>query len=94
MIIQQFYDLAEKDATTYVEKLAAEARKDGVTSARGEVVRAPSSPALAITERAKSDGVDIIVIGTRGLDRPARFFLGSVSSGVVASSEIQVLVVR
>lgn len=93
-IIQQFYDLAEKDATTYVEGVAAEAKTKGVISAHGEVIKSASSPSLAITERAKSDGADIIVIGTRGLDRPARFFLGSVSSGVVTSSEIQVLVVR
>jgi nucleotide-binding universal stress UspA family protein len=45
-------------------------------------------------EKAKSEGADMIVIGTRGLDRPKRLILGSVSSGVVASSEIQVLVVR
>jgi EmrB/QacA subfamily drug resistance transporter len=93
-IIRQFYDYALKDATNYTDSLVREAKSLGVSSARGEVVRAPSSPASAITERAKSEGVDIIVIGTRGLDRPRRLFLGSVSAGVVASSEIQVLVVR
>jgi nucleotide-binding universal stress UspA family protein len=47
-----------------------------------------------LAEKAEREGADMIVIGTRGLDRPKRLMLGSVSSGVVASSEIQVLVVR
>ncbi|MHB2036861.1 MAG: universal stress protein [Nitrososphaerales archaeon] len=92
-IIKQFYDYAQKDATEYVDGLVAEAKNLGVRS-RGEVVRANSSPVSAITDKAKSEGVDLIVIGTRGLDRPKRLFLGSVSSGVVANSDIQVLVVR
>lgn len=94
VIIGQFYELAQKDASNYVEGLVAEAKQSGVTSARGEIVRAPSSPASAISEKAKMDGADLIVIGTRGLDRPKRFLLGSVSSGVVAESGVQVLVVR
>jgi nucleotide-binding universal stress UspA family protein len=93
-IIETFYDYAAKDAKDYVGNLALEATRLGVLSARGEVVRAPSSPATAITERAKEEGADIIVIGSRGLDAPRRFILGSVSSGVVANSEVQVLVVR
>ncbi|MDA4137349.1 MAG: MFS transporter [Thaumarchaeota archaeon] len=93
-IIQQFYDYAQKDATEYVDNIVAEARTSGVASVRGEVVRASSSPASTITEKAASEQADIIVIGSRGLDRPKRLFLGSVSSGVVADSEIQVLVVK
>jgi EmrB/QacA subfamily drug resistance transporter len=93
-IIQQFYDYAQKDATDYVDSLVAEAEGSGVVSVRGEVVRASSSPATTITEKANSERADIIVIGSRGLDRPKRFILGSVSSGVVADSEIQVLVVK
>lgn len=93
-IITQFYDYAQEDASAYVEGLVSEAKSSGVSSARGEVIRTPSSPASAISERAKREAADIIVIGSRGLDRPKRLLLGSVSTGVVASSEIQVLVVR
>jgi EmrB/QacA subfamily drug resistance transporter len=93
-IIQQFYDYAQKDATDYVDSIVAEAKSSGVASVRGEVVRASSSPASTITEKAASERADIIVIGSRGLDRPKRFILGSVSSEVVADSEIQVLVVK
>ncbi len=93
-IIEQFYNIAEKDAKDYVDNLVEEAKRFGVSSAKGEIVKAVSSPASSITERARSEGSDLIVIGSRGLDRPKRFILGSVSSGVVADSNIQVLVVR
>jgi EmrB/QacA subfamily drug resistance transporter len=93
-ILKEFYDYAQKDAEDYVASLAAEAKSMGVPSAKGEVVRADSSPASAITERAKSEGVDLIVIGSRGLDRPKRVLVGSVSSGVVADSDVRVLVVK
>ena len=93
-IIKQFLDYARKDAEDYVENLVNDAKRLGVSTARGEVVRADSSPGSTITEQAKNEGVDLIVIGTRGLDKPKRLILGSVSSGVVADSDIQVLVVR
>jgi nucleotide-binding universal stress UspA family protein len=93
-ILKEFYDFADKDAKDYVERLAGEAKSQGISLAKGEIVRAESSPATAITEKAKSEGIDLIVIGTRGLDRPKRLLLGSVSSGVVANSSSQVLVVK
>ena len=93
-ILKEFYDYAEKDAKDYVDNLAREAKSRGVLSATGEVIRAESAPASAITDGAKSENIDLIVIGTRGLDRPKRLLLGSVSSGVVANSSSQVLVVK
>ena len=93
-IIKEFYDFAQKDAEEYVAGIADEAISSGVSSARGEVVRAVSSPASTISDRAKTSGADLIVIGTRGLDQPRRLVLGSVSSGVVAESDMQVLVVK
>jgi nucleotide-binding universal stress UspA family protein len=93
-ILKEFYDYADKDAKDYVDRLANEAKSLGVPLAKGEVVRAESSPASAISDKAKNEGVDLIVIGTRGLDRPKRLLLGSVSSGVVANSSSQVLVVK
>lgn len=92
-ILKELIDSAENGAQEYVSSLAEKAKSFGVPS-KGEVVRAISSPASAIVESAKRDGVDLIVIGTRGLDRPKRLLLGSVSSSVVADAESEVLVVR
>ncbi|MDA4117090.1 MAG: universal stress protein [Thaumarchaeota archaeon] len=52
------------------------------------------SPADAIAERAKTEDIDLIVIGTRGLSPSRRLFLGSVSSGVVSGADMAVLVVK
>jgi EmrB/QacA subfamily drug resistance transporter len=93
-IIKQFYDYSERAAKEYLDSAVEEAKKAGVHSAKGEVIRTTSSPAQAIVERANGEKVDLIVVGTRGLSRPERLFLGSVSSGVVAEAEAQVLVVR
>ncbi len=93
-ILQQFYDYSLRDAEDYVSLLVSEANKAGVSSARGEVLRATSSPASVIVDKAKTEQADLIVIGTRGLDRPQRLLQGSVSSEVVAGADTQVLVVR
>jgi nucleotide-binding universal stress UspA family protein len=58
------------------------------------VCRTTESPSDSIAERAKAEGVDLIVIGTRGLGASGRLFLGSVSSGVVARAEMSVVVVK
>lgn len=93
-ILQEFIDYAEKDAEEYVGSLTERAKSYGVPRSKGQAVRALSSPASAIVEKASEEGVDLIVIGTRGLDRPKRLLLGSVSSGVVADAESEVLVVK
>jgi len=94
LILKEFYEYARKDAEDYVAALVSEANNFGVRSARGVVVRAMASPVSAIINKANGEGVDIIVIGSRGLDRPKRLLLGSVSAGVVADANSQVLVVR
>ncbi|MGI0080474.1 MAG: hypothetical protein ACRECH_12720 [Nitrososphaerales archaeon] len=52
-IFKEFYDYAEKDAKDYVDTLVGEAKNVGVSSVSGEVPRAHSSPAVAITDMAK-----------------------------------------
>ena len=94
VILKEFYDYAQKDAQDYVDSLVVEAKRLGISSVKGEVIRAISSPASTIVDKANSEAVDLIVIGTRGLDRPKRLLVGSVSGGVVADSDVQVLVVK
>jgi nucleotide-binding universal stress UspA family protein len=49
-------------------------------------------PGQAIVAAAQAEGADLIVVGTRGLDRAGRFLLGSVSDYVVYHSSCPVLV--
>jgi EmrB/QacA subfamily drug resistance transporter len=92
-VIREYYDLAQKDARGYVDVVVAKARGEGV-EASGEVVRTTVSPAGAIVGRARLEHVDLIIIGSRGLDRSRRLLLGSVSAGVAANPDIATLVVK
>jgi nucleotide-binding universal stress UspA family protein len=49
-------------------------------------------PGQSIVAAAEAEGADLIVVGTRGLDRAGRFLLGSVSDYVVYHSNCPVLV--
>jgi nucleotide-binding universal stress UspA family protein len=51
-------------------------------------------PAGTIVEEARASGAELIVVGTRGLNRAARILLGSVSTAVVHHAPCDVLVVR
>ena len=92
-VIREYLRYAEKDAREYVDGMVAKAREEGV-EARGEVARTTASPASAIVGRARAEQVDLIIIGSRGLDRPRRLLLGSVSAGVAANPRIATLVVK
>jgi EmrB/QacA subfamily drug resistance transporter len=92
-VIREYYQYAEKDAREYVDRVVAKAREEGA-EVRGEVVRTTASPASAIVGRARAEQVDLIIIGSRGLDRPRRLLLGSVSAGVAANPQIATLVVK
>jgi nucleotide-binding universal stress UspA family protein len=51
-------------------------------------------PGRSIVAAAEAEQVDMIVVGTRGLDRAGRFLLGSVSDHVVYHAACPVLVAR
>lgn len=50
--------------------------------------------ATAILEQAEQDGVDLVVMGTRGLSTGQRWLLGSVSTKVLHHASCSVLVAR
>jgi len=51
-------------------------------------------PAEAIVDFARDNGVDLIVMGHRGMSNVRRFFVGSVADRVVDHAPCMVLVVR
>ena len=57
-----------------------------------DTVEAYGDPGSAIVEAAKD--ADLVVVGSRGLNRIKRVFLGSVSTKVVQHADTDVLVVR
>ncbi|KZE73380.1 universal stress protein [Paenibacillus elgii] len=51
-------------------------------------------PAVTILEYAEENGVDLIIMGSRGLSGIREFVLGSVSHNVVQHSKVPVLVIK
>jgi len=88
-----FREYAVGDAKTKVESLVLQSRTDGV-DAKGEVLDKGESPVKMILEYAEAEGVDLIVVGTRGLGGFSKMLLGSVSSGLVSHAHCNVLIVR
>jgi nucleotide-binding universal stress UspA family protein len=81
-----------KDAEEWIDQAVSMAKAQGV-EVRGRVLKA-ASIVQSITEYARNQGVDLIVLGIRGSGGFKRLLLGSVSSGVVSHALCPVMVVR
>jgi nucleotide-binding universal stress UspA family protein len=91
--LQSYYEEAEKNGVSIVENLVAVA-KEAKLSVSGVVERSSMSIVQSIVDKASTEKVDLIVIGTRGLGGFKRLLLGSVSSGVTTHAHCNVLVVK
>lgn len=58
------------------------------------LVRRRGDPAASIVDEAQKEGIDLIVMGTRGLGTAERWLLGSVSTKVLHHAPCSVLVAR
>ena len=89
-------------AASRVDQLRAEREPrliDVVGRARAQGVESTfllwtGEPGRSIVAAAEAEGVDLIVLGTRGLDRAGRWLLGSVSDHVVYHARCPVMVAR
>jgi nucleotide-binding universal stress UspA family protein len=84
------------DLTTEYRKLLAGAKRDAEAAGarRVEAQQLQGTPAFAILELAKSDGFDLIVMGTHGRTGVGRVMLGSVAERVLRAAPCPVLTVR
>lgn len=92
-IPQSVYEGQDKTATEILEKAKKILEKENV---KYELIKASSNGeeiAKIVLETAKDKGVDLIVTGTRKLHGFSKLILGSVSSGIIAHSDIPVTVV-
>ncbi len=92
-VTEQYYKDAKARAEDLVGEVVSEAKKRGVR-ARGVLLNKPYSVVEGITNYAKDEGADLIVLGTRGLGGFKKLLIGSVSSGVVDHAHCSVLIVR
>ncbi|MGB9359884.1 MAG: universal stress protein [Acidimicrobiia bacterium] len=75
-----------------VESAAEQARRLGVEGVKTVVEL--GSPAQSICDAANANGVDVIVMGRRGLSDFTGFFLGSISHKVAHSADCTVVTVK
>ena len=86
-------DQARQEAEKFVASASSIATQEGVT-AKTAIAEHMDSVVRGITDYAERNGIDLIVIGTRGLGGFKRLIIGSVASGVVHYAKCSVLVVR
>jgi nucleotide-binding universal stress UspA family protein len=82
------------EATELIQKTVATIKNGGLR-ATGEVQDAIAGHAAKhIVETAKARGIDLIVMGSRGLSDIAGLLLGSVTHKVIQLAQVPVLIVR
>ncbi|HZW56596.1 MAG TPA: universal stress protein [Nitrososphaerales archaeon] len=91
---EDLFEKSENDARAMIDAEKATAERKGAPKVRGEVLRSKSSVVYEITNYAQLKGIDLIVIGTRGLGGFKRMVMGSVSSGVVTHASCNVMIVK
>jgi nucleotide-binding universal stress UspA family protein len=83
----------EEDGKKIIEEAERETKKLGVKDVRSTVSQ--GDPASRIIEFARTEGVDMVVIGSRGLSGMKGFLLGSVSHKVFhLADRIYILVIK
>jgi nucleotide-binding universal stress UspA family protein len=77
----------------WLDKISQNAKQNNV-QLKKEIINSQMSVEAAIVEYAESEGVDLIVVGTRGNSGIKNMVLGSIASGVVKYATCPVMVVK
>ena len=85
---------AEKVAQKVVSGALMFAKDAGLSRVKGEMLTELSSPAQGIVQLAEKEGVDLIVVGTRGNGGFKKLLLGSVANSVLHYAPCSVLVTK
>jgi len=93
-VLQRHIEDSKQTATKMETKILKLAKNAGVKDVRCLVESSDTSVVESIIHRAEKEGVDLMVVGTRGLGGFKKLLLGSVSSGIVTHAHCNVLVVR
>lgn len=96
---KEFSTKAQQDLKEWFGKINKEAAESHVKvktdfKVNTDVVKVTANIATAITDYAKKNDVDLIIVGTKGRSRVKKLLLGSVASGVVTYATCHVLVIR
>jgi len=90
-VYEEWDENLRSQAEAGIAPLVDRAREAGVT-ARALAVSGDAADAIA--ERAKANGVDLVIMGTQGRKGVSRLFLGSVATRVISTAPCPVMTVR
>jgi nucleotide-binding universal stress UspA family protein len=85
---EALFDSARK----YIARIESQLHSEGI-KVKTEFLEA-NSPAHKITEYARENGMELIIMGTHGYTGLKKMIMGSVASGVLHSSPVPVLLIR
>jgi nucleotide-binding universal stress UspA family protein len=88
------HDRVDQARAEREDLLLAVVRRARDAGATAEFLVWTGEPGSGITAAAEAEAADLVVVGSRGLDRAGRLFLGSVSDEVIRTANCPVLVVR
>ena len=91
--IEGIIEDAKKDAQAWFDQVQEEADENNI-KLRREIIVNSRSIVGAVVDYAEHDGVDLIVIGSRGLSGFKKLLLGGVASGIVTYAHCPVLVIK
>jgi len=83
---------ARDEVLEMLEQTASDARSGGVSEV--ETFARQGDPADAILDVAEEQGVDLIIVGNRGMTGTRRFLLGSVPNKISHNAPCSVLIVK
>lgn len=93
-LVKGFQNARRQSAEEWISEIIDAASSQGV-SARAEIVPDDGTHEVgAITSYAEKNGMDLIVMGSKGQSKFKRLLVGSVASAVLSHSPCPVLVVR
>ena len=92
-LLKDYYAASVREAEKNIQRVVTSAQKHGL-KVTGKVLDYPSTTVEAILDYAAGAGVDLIVVGTRGLGGFTKLIMGSVSTAIVNHASCSVLVVR
>lgn len=75
-------------------KLSSWCERATVAGVRAEFAQVMGAPGKMICDRAKTDSIDLIIVGSRGLKGLRKLFIGSVSNYVMHHAPCSVMVVH
>lgn len=91
--LDEYYKKVEREVDGWFTMISNLDESKGINISR-KIIHSHTSVVESIVEYADEEGVDLIVVGTRGRSRFVRAILGGVAQGVIAYARCPVLVVR